>query len=127
MRLVEGPGADLYDRPETGSGDRTFLGRADLHYWAIGGRRRWTGRRRSAFELGFGATFDGRFSSVVEFRDPSLGRQTYPDTFFHTLLIEGYFTRALGRRFAVKTGLSFDTNVETSNLQTLAVGALRVF
>jgi hypothetical protein len=123
LRVVEGPGEDLHE-PVVGF-DRTFLGQADLHYWTVTVRHRIALTRHRGFELGFGQLFGGRFATVQEFHNPRQRVRT-PDTFFPLGgALEAFITQALGRHLAVKAGLTFDFNIETTNFQPVAMGVIR--
>jgi hypothetical protein len=123
VRLVEGPGEDLHE--PVISADRTFLGQADLHYWTVTVRRRIALTNARGVELGFGQLFGGRFSTVQQFHDPPR-RVTGPHTFFPLgSALEAFITQAAGRHFAVKGGLTFDFNVETTNLQPVVLAVIR--
>lgn len=121
-RLVEGPGEDLHE--PIVSGDRTFLGQGCLHYWTVTVRRRVALTGTDGLELGFGKTFGGRFATMQQFHDPPR-RSSRADNFFTGIALEAFVTQATGRHFGVKAGLTFDFNVETTNLQPLALGVLR--
>lgn len=114
VRLVKGPGEDLHE--PIVSGDRTFLGQGHLQYWTVTVRRRIAVGDGRAVELGFGQLFGGRFATVQEFHQPPR-RVASRDTFFSGFALEGLFMHTLARRLAVKGGVTFDFNVETTNLQ----------
>jgi hypothetical protein len=120
-RLVEGPGEDLHT-PREGL-DRTSLGVGHLHYWTVTARHRRPLSRSLGVELGFGKLFGGEFATIQMFHDPPR-RSSKADTFFNGLSLEALVTHALARHFALKAGLTYDFNVETDNLQTVALGVI---
>lgn len=122
VRLVKGPGEDLHAPIE--SLDRTFLGSGHLRYWTVTARHRRPLRHDVGVELGIGMVFGGEFATVQVFHNPPR-RSTAPDTFFSGLSLEGLVTRAFARHFAVKAGLTYEFNVETANLQPVALGVIR--
>jgi hypothetical protein len=121
VRLVEGPGEDLHAPIE--SLDRTFLGSGHLRYWTVTARYRRPLHRDLGVEVGFGKVFGGEFATVQVFHNPPR-RSATTDTFFGGLALEGLVTRRLARHFAVKAGLTYDFNVETANLQPVALGVI---
>ena len=121
-RVVRGPGEDLHTPVE--SLDRTFLGSGHLQYWTATLRHRRLLRADLGLEIGAGMLFGGEFASVQMFHNPPR-RVAAPDNFFNGLSVEALVTRGLARSLAVKAGLTCDFNVETVNLQPVALGVIR--
>jgi hypothetical protein len=125
VRWVEGPGEDLHAPIE--SFDRTFLGTGHLRYWTVTARHRRPLPRRLELEIGFGLLFDGEFATIVDLHNPPgpPRRLSEADTFFTGMSVDGLVTRDLGRHFAIKGGLTFDFNFETTNVQPVALAVVR--
>ncbi len=123
-RLVRGLGEDLHDAPAP-SGDRTFLGQCCLEYYTVTARHRRHIPHDLGIEIGFGVLFGGAFGAVVMFHDPP-HRSAAQDTFFDIgYALEMLVTRALARRIAVKAGVTFEGNFETTNLQPVVLAVVR--
>jgi hypothetical protein len=123
-RLVRGLGEDLHVAPAP-IGDRTFLGQCCLEYYTLTARHRRRIPHDLGMEIGFGLLFGGAFGAVVMFHDPPR-RSAAQDTFFDAgYALEMLITRALARRIAVKAGLTFEGNFETTNLQPVALAVVR--
>ena len=123
LRWVEGLGEDLYEVPVTG-GDRTFLGRGHLRYWALTVRHRRRLPSDFSIELGVGNMFAGQFANIQMLHDPPR-RLDAPDTFFSGFALEALVSRRLFRHLTIKAGATLDSNVETSNLQPLIAAGIR--
>lgn len=122
VRLVDGPGEDLH--APVASSDRTFLGTGHLRYWTVSARQRRPLARRLGLELGYGMLFGGEFALIQELHDPPR-RTSAPDISFTGFSFEALVTRELARHVAVKAGVTFDFNFETTNFQPVALGVIR--
>jgi hypothetical protein len=69
--------------------------------------------------------FNGRIATVQVFHDPPR-RSSEPDNFFDRGgSLEAFVTRSLGSHLAIKGGVTFDFNLDTTNFQPVAVGVIR--
>jgi hypothetical protein len=121
VRLVEGPGEDLHE--PIASGDRTFFGLADLHYWTVTARRRIPLSSARRIDVGFGGLFGGRFSSVEQLHDPPL--RGGARTTFSGFALESFLTQSVADHFAVRGGATLDFSLETTNFQPVILAVLK--
>jgi hypothetical protein len=119
--MVRGPGNDLYDPPIEG-GDRLFLGFGDLRYSTVTVRYRHDTPKSTLTEIGFGILHGGRFADFMYSK--SLERQVEAEIVFDGLALEAFVGRRITRHFAVKGGVTFDFNFETTNFQPVILASV---
>jgi hypothetical protein len=75
--------------------------------------------------LGFGLLFGGRFATIQTFHATSVRSARASDFFDRGFALEALVTKQLLAHLAVKAGLTFDGNLETTNAQPIALGVIR--
>jgi hypothetical protein len=118
---VKGPGRDLLN-PRAEGGDRLFLGSGGLEYSILTVRYRPRTPKSTLTEIGFGTLIRGRFADLMYIK--SLERDVEAVTSFDGFSLEAFVGRRFTPYFGVKGGVTYDFNVETSNLQPVLLASI---
>jgi hypothetical protein len=122
IRLVEGPGEDLYASPVQ-IADRTFLGEGNLHYLTLTARHRNSLALRTGLEVGFGMMFGETFGSIEILRE-SPRRVSVPNGPAYGLSLEALVSHSLFSHLIVKAGATYDFEFETNHFQPVILGVV---
>jgi len=96
------------------SGDRTWIGRGELHYVRYQACRRHRLSPGWNLEYGFGLTEHASFNILGDLDTPSGVRRIKSPTWFSAFAGEVSIRRALGQHFGVRAGVMLDGNIETT-------------